>query len=204
MGRVSFRGRGSRGILVCLIALAIPLSAWPPAAAASSATASPPLREGDPRVFLTREEALRIVLPGATAHRTVVRTVSSEARQRIERRSGRRMVSDSVSIIVGTAGDRVTGYAFFLDEQGLHHPISFAIGLRPDGTLVDCVVMIFRESRGSEIRDLRFRRQLAGKRPTDPLRINRDVINVTGATYSARAATDAIRKAMAIWQECLP
>lgn len=195
--RVSARGRGCRLFLVCLIALFVP------APAASPAAASTPLREGDPRVFLTRDEALRIVLPGATAHRTEVRRVSPEARQRIERRAGRRMASDSVSIIVGTSGDRVTGYAFLLDEQGLHHPISFAIGLRPDGTLVDCVVMIFRESRGSEIRDPRFRRQFAGKRPTDALRINRDVINVTGATYSARAATDAIRKAMATWQECL-
>lgn len=186
-------GRKKLGPLLAMLVVALVVCA--------SAT---PLREGDPRVFLTRAEALRIVLPGSQEVTTETRVLSPAARQRVERKAGRRLASETVSFLVGRSDERVTGYAYILDEQGLHHPITFAIGLRPDGTLVDCVVMVFRESRGSEIRDPRFRRQLAGRRPTDPLRINRDVINITGATYSARAATDAIRKAMGIWRECAP
>lgn len=111
------------------------------------------------------------------------------------------MATDTVTVWVGRKGGDTMGYAVIIEEIGLRHPITFGIGLKPDGRLVDCVVMVFRESRGSEIRDARFRRQLVGKTPSDPIRLNRDVINITGATYSARAATDAIRKAMAIWAE---
>jgi Na+-translocating ferredoxin:NAD+ oxidoreductase RnfG subunit len=178
-------------VLVCGLASAV----------AGPGAEATPLREGDPRVYLSRDEAIKIVLPGARNTRMEIRRLSPEARQRIERKAGRRMAGETVTVIVGTTDSRTVGYAFIIEERGLHHPITFAIGLKPDGTLTDCVVMVFRESRGSEIRDARFRRQLAGKTPSDPIRLNRDVINITGATYSARAATDAIRKAMGIWAE---
>jgi Na+-translocating ferredoxin:NAD+ oxidoreductase RnfG subunit len=159
------------------------------------------LREGDPHVYLTREQAFAIILPGADTIAREIRRLSPEGKARVERRSGRRMASDTAIVWIGRKNGDTIGYAMILEEIGLRHPITFGVGLRPDGRLVDCVVMVFRESRGSEIRDARFRRQLIGKAPSDPIRLNRDVINITGATYSSRAATDAIRKAMGIWTE---
>lgn len=159
------------------------------------------LREGDPRVYLTRPQALAIVLPGADTILSQVKRLTPAARERVERRAGRRMASDTVTVWIGRKNGDTIGYAMVIEEIGLRHPITFGIGLKSDGKLIDCVVMVFRESRGSEIRDARFRRQFIGKTPSDPVRLNRDVIQITGATYSSRAATDAIRKAMGIWAE---
>lgn len=160
--------------------------------------------EGSPQRYMTREEAFRVILPGADRVVANVRHFSPDARARIERRASRKLEADTVEVFVGYRGTDTIGYAIIDDEIGLHHPITFGVGVTRDRKLVDCVVMVFRESRGMEIRDARFRRQMAGKGPNDPIRINRDIVNVTGATYSSRAATDAVRKAIAICQELFP
>ena len=45
-------------------------------------------------------------------------------------------------------------------------------------------VLVYRESRGSEVRRSRFLRQYRGKDAGDPVRTNRDIINVAGHRLS--------------------
>ncbi|PIQ82443.1 MAG: FMN-binding protein, partial [Candidatus Omnitrophica bacterium CG11_big_fil_rev_8_21_14_0_20_64_10] len=58
-----------------------------------------------------------------------------------------------------------------------------------------------RESRGGEIRRKRFLSQYRGKGISSPVRINQDIINVTGATLSVRSMNAQVRKALAVVQE---
>ncbi len=161
-------------------------------------------REGDPRVLMSREEAFKVILPGADRVVSSTRRLTTEARARVEKKSGRRMAADTVTLWAGLKYGDTIGYAFILDEIGLHHSITFGVGVKPDGRLVDCVVMVFRESKGSEIKDIRFRRQFHGKTLSDPIRLHRDIVHVTGATYSSRAAADAVRKALSLLAEVKP
>jgi len=95
-------------------------------------------------------------------------------------------------------GERLLGQALFVDEIGKHRPISFVVGLRPDGRVEDVAVTAYREAYGSEVRSARFLAQYQGKRPTDPLRTSEDVQNIAGATLSVDAASRAVRKAQAL------
>lgn len=160
------------------------------------------LKEGDARVQTSREDAFRSMYPSAERFQAEVCRLSPEAKKRVEQKSGRKVAADTVTHWTAIRGSTRLGTAFVIDEIGQHYPITFAIGLDAEGRVRDCIVLVYRESRGSEIKDSRFRRQFVGKSPADPLRIRRDVINITGATYSCRAATDAIRKAMAYQAEC--
>lgn len=90
----------------------------------------------------------------------------------------------------------VLGIVFLLDVIGQSQPITFAIGIAPDGTLRDVEVMVYRESHGDEIADKRFRRQFAGKRAADPITLGKDIDAISGATISSRSATFAARKAL--------
>jgi hypothetical protein len=96
------------------------------------------------------------------------------------------------------SADGVVGYALFVDEVGKHMPISFVIGLRPDGKVADVAVVAYREAYGGDVRQRRFLAQYQGKGPDDPVRPYREIKNVAGATLSVEAASRAVRKAQAI------
>ena len=61
--------------------------------------------------------------------------------------------------------------------------------------------MVYREAYGGEIRSRRFLAQYRGKAASDPLLPSRDIVNVTGATLSARAVGRAVKKAIAVLAE---
>ena len=65
-------------------------------------------------------------------------------------------------------------------------------------------VMVFRESRGGEVRRRRFLAQYDGKSLRSPIRINRDIVGVTGATLSVRAMNAGVKKSLAVVQTAFP
>lgn len=59
-------------------------------------------------------------------------------------------------------------------------------------------MLIYRESRGKDIIRKRFLNQYKGKTLKSPVRINKDIINVSGATISVRGVNRGVRKMRAV------
>jgi Na+-transporting NADH:ubiquinone oxidoreductase subunit NqrC len=59
-------------------------------------------------------------------------------------------------------------------------------------------ILEYRESYGHEIRNDAWRRQFAGKSAADPLRLEQDIRNISGATLSCRHVTDGVRRLLAL------
>jgi len=95
-------------------------------------------------------------------------------------------------------GATLLGHALVVEEIGKHRPITFVVGLRPDGRVADVAVMAYREAYGGEIASKRFLKQYAGKKPGADLRSPGGIQNVAGATLSVEAAGRAVHKAQAI------
>lgn len=93
---------------------------------------------------------------------------------------------------------RLVGTIFVLDAIGQSLPITFAIGVKPDGTLQELQVMVYREPHGDEIHERRFRAQFAGKKLQDPLVVGKDIDAISGATISSNSAAYAARKGLAL------
>jgi FMN-binding domain len=93
---------------------------------------------------------------------------------------------------------RALGEAVIVEEIGKHRPITFVVGVRPDGGVQDVALMIYREPYGGEVRNSRFLAQYRGKDLTAPLLPFRDIRNITGATLSAEAIGRGVRKALAL------
>jgi Na+-translocating ferredoxin:NAD+ oxidoreductase RnfG subunit len=93
---------------------------------------------------------------------------------------------------------RRLGTIFLFDVIGQSLPITFAVGVKEDGTLQDIQVMVYREPHGGEIRERRFRTQFAGKNLQDPLVVGKDIDAVSGATISSNSAAYAARKGLAL------
>ena len=108
---------------------------------------------------------------------------------------------DKYTIFVATTHGKIDGYAVVDDEQGLHQPITFATRLSPRGMVERVEIMVYREPRGDEVRDVRFRQQFQGKTSQDPLRLNRDIDAVSGATVSSASLAVGVRRATILVEE---
>ncbi|MSP61043.1 MAG: FMN-binding protein [Myxococcales bacterium] len=124
-------------------------------------------------------------------------------RRRIESRLGYKLARSRYTIFVATTGGRVDGYAVFDDELGQHLPISFAVKISPAGTVERQEIVAYREARGDEVRDERFRRQFVGKSSRDAVRAGEDVVVVSGATISSRAMAVGVKRALVLVEEVM-
>ena len=70
-----------------------------------------------------------------------------------------------------------------------------------DGKITNIAVLVYRESRGGEIAKKRFLYQFLGKSLKNPIRINKDIINITGATMSVQYMCAGVRKVLAVINE---
>jgi hypothetical protein len=128
-------------------------------------------------------------------------TLDAPARARLAQRLGYGPARDRYTIFVATTQGKVDGYAIVDDEQGLHQPITFATRLSPRGTVERVEIMVYRESRGDEVRDPRFRKQFEGKTAQDSLRLGRDIDAVSGATVSSASLATGVRRAAVLVEE---
>jgi len=156
--------------------------------------------EARAKVYLTREEATRLAFgPSATVSEER-RAPSPHVRTTIERRLGRPVPEEGFTFYVGRSADGVQGYGVVLEEMGKHEPIAFFVAISPDGHVKDVMILEYRESRGGEVRQKGFLKQYVGKTSQDPMEPDQDITPITGATISARAISDGVKKALIIWE----
>lgn len=89
--------------------------------------------------------------------------------------------------------DRQT--VWVLEEVGKDQPITAGIVVR-DGAIDQVRVLVFRESRGWEIRHPFFTRQFQQAQLTDRHELDRPIDGITGATLSVRAMTRMAKVAL--------
>ena len=93
---------------------------------------------------------------------------------------------------------------FVVDEVlGKHELITYAVALDRQGRVRGVEILDYRESHGGEIRDAQWRLQFAGKTAHDPLVLDRDIRNISGATLSCRHVTDGVKRILAMYESDL-
>ena len=126
------------------------------------------------------------------------RTLSAPQRARLEQQLGRRLEGDEFAVTrVYDAAGALRGYAVVTEEVGKYRPITFMVGATPEFAVRDVAVMIYRESRGGDVKRRRFLNQYRGKSGRDPIDVNRDIINISGATISVRSMNAGVKRVLA-------
>jgi thiamine biosynthesis lipoprotein len=156
----------------------------------------PPL--GEAVVYLSREEALKGLMPAAEQVREETVTLTDAQRERLYALLGSRIRDRAVTFWIGLQGDRPASYATVLDVIGKEQPITFMVAVSPEGAVQAVEVLAYRESQGSEIRSKRFMRQFTGKTLAAPLKLGRDIDSISGASLSSRSTAYAVKKALAL------
>jgi Na+-translocating ferredoxin:NAD+ oxidoreductase RnfG subunit len=151
-------------------------------------------------VFLRAEDAPRHLFPDATAvsGRIVPATPELQGRVRTLLGAPPTVWETAYAVFTVTRAGAGRGLVVIVEEIGKHRPITFAVGITPDGRVHDLAVLSYREAYGGEVRARRFLQQYAGKTLSHPLLPYRDIHNISGATLSVQATGRAAKKAIAV------
>lgn len=171
------------------------LGAGAPAARAAEPEQSPDGPE-HVKTYFTEAQALGRVFDGADRQWQEAWEPTPEQRAALEARLGWQVPEAAFTFHRASRGGADLGWALVLEEKGRFKPITFLVHVGPDRSVRAALVMVYRESRGDGVRRSRFLDQFEGKDAGDPLRLNRDIVGISGATLSSRALAAGVRKAL--------
>jgi len=152
-------------------------------------------------VFLTEEEALKLMFSSSERIRRDIIRLTEEKKTQIEDRIGWKFPEETFEVYIGETGAQVDGYALVQNTIGKHKPMTYMVGVDSKGRVSNVELLVFREARGSEVRTKRFNVQYEGKTCLDPVRINKDIINISGATMSVRSMSAGVKRVLVLIDE---
>jgi len=156
---------------------------------------------GHVEVYLTEDEAAKLMFPDSERIRKDTLRLTPEQKRLVESRIGWKFPEDSFEVFIGETNGVTVGYAIIQNTIGKYRPITYMVGVDPNGHVMNFEVLVYRESRGNEIRRKRFNYQYEGKTVGDPIRINKDIINITGATMSVRSSSAGVKRVLVLVDE---
>lgn len=149
--------------------------------------------------YLGAEAAQRAAFPDATAFDPVL--IAADVKAAIAREAGRFAVEPRAWR--ARTGDRTLGW-FIVDEViGKVDLITYGLALDASGAVKSLDVLAYRESHGDAIRLAAWRSQFLGKHASDPVKIDVDIRNISGATLSCRHVTEGVRRILLIYEKAL-
>ena len=149
--------------------------------------------------YASVEVARKAAFPDAVSFEPVV--VAADVKAAVTSAAGRFYVEPKIWRVNGAAGPQ--GW-FIVDEViGKQELITYALALTPDGAIKSLDILVYRESHGDAIRLPAWRAQFVGKRANDPVRLDADIRNVSGATLSCRHVTEGVRRLLLVYERAL-
>lgn len=149
-------------------------------------------------IYLTEDEAGALLLPGETLSNAAV-TLTEAQQKQIAKESGVRVRSAQVRALRASGG----GWLLFDQVVGKHEFIDFALALTRDGSVKGVEILTYSERYGGQVRDPKWRAQFAGKTSASPLKLDEDIVNISGATLSCNNVTRGVRRLLCTWRVAL-
>ncbi len=142
--------------------------------------------------YFTLEQVSHTLLPGQVLQAQPV-SLTSEQVAAIEQRSGLKVRQRQLHAWRSDEGswllvDRVLGK---------HDYITYALAVGSDGRVAGLEIMEYLETYGGQVRMPKWRAQFTGKTVDAPLKVDRDIDNISGATLSSVHVTEGVRRLLA-------
>jgi len=147
--------------------------------------------------YLDLDEAARVLFPEADAFTPAAAELDREAQKRIKKESGMRVRNRRVEALRAQRGGETIGWIYLDEVIGKHEFITYALGIDAGGAVRGIEILDYRETKGGAVREAAWRAQFRGKTGLDPLRLGKDIQNISGATLSCRNLTDGSRRLLA-------
>ena len=146
---------------------------------------------------ISREEALKAAFPGAEIRSQVI-FLTDQEKQEVQKTSGSTVATVLVASYRAVQNGKEIGRAYLDTHTVRTKKESLLVILHPDGTLKRLEVVAFLEPP-EYLPSERWYQQFEGKALGENLKLDRDIHAVTGATVTAKATMEAVRRVMAIY-----
>jgi Na+-translocating ferredoxin:NAD+ oxidoreductase RnfG subunit len=167
------------------------------AALACAVALAGPVLPARAQVFMTKAQALTWAFPGADRVESETFVLTEDQVRRVEERARARLDSRLVTLYTGVKDGTVLGHALIDVHTVRTLPEAFLVVLGPDGGVLRLRVLAFHEPQ-EYLPPVRWLAQFEGKDGSAPLRLQRDVHGIAGATLSSQAVTGGVRRALAL------
>jgi Na+-translocating ferredoxin:NAD+ oxidoreductase RnfG subunit len=141
-------------------------------------------------------ELVRQAFPASETVRSSVLRLTSREHEEIAKECGARWPSDSLMVLLPANGDSILGYAILDDVRGKDQLITYVVAVTAELVVNSLEIVTYREPYGEEVKHETWQRQFYGKKAGDPMRVGREIRNISGATISVRAVTAGVTRAL--------
>lgn len=148
------------------------------------------------RVLLSQKDALALAFPGLAVERRTA-YLSEEQRKRAEEDGHVKVDSRVWSYYVAASSEGARGYAYFDSHVVRTMPETVMVVVDAGGTVRLVEVLAFAEP-DDYLPRRRWLEQFRGQALDKELMVRRKIRNVAGASLTAEAATDAVRRVLAV------
>ena len=159
-------------------------------------------RPAEAVVLYAKNEALKLIFPEADSIEPKAIFLTARQVARIEELARSPLESQLLTVHVGRNGDETLGYAFLDIHVVRTQPEALFVVLTPQGVVDSVLIVAFHEPL-EYMPNARWQAQFPGKTLTPDLQVKRAIAPISGATLSAHAMTDAVRRALAVYQVAL-
>ena len=146
------------------------------------------------KTYLTVEQAQKQIFPSLALTKVPV-TLTSDQQSKL---------TDASSVRLPFEGDNVwkvaDGSWLVVDKVvGKHEFITYVVAINADGTVKMVEVLEYNESYGSEVKEKSWMNQFVGKTAASPIKLNKDIANISGATLSSKHLSDGVKRVMTMY-----
>ena len=151
-------------------------------------------------VYLSKQEALDLVLGKECTQHVRTKEIPEALANDLDEQRLSGMEGNQAYFFDCEKSGKVTGYALIDSQIGKHLPITYIVGITPEGRVTRVEVLVFREIRGWEVRERKFMEQFEGKAIGEKLEVGEGIDHISGATLSSLAMSVGVRRALIMWR----
>jgi hypothetical protein len=151
------------------------------------------------KVFYAKDEAIKAAFPEADAIEKQTFFLTDDQKKQIEILARTPLDSKLVTIYIGKRGQKLLGYAMIDVHTVRTMPEAIMVVLSPEGRVASTLVLAFYEPL-DYLPNERWLKQFDQVSLTPDLRVGGRIAGITGATLTARAMTESVRKVLSLYQ----
>lgn len=151
------------------------------------------------KVFYAKDEAIKAAFPEADVIENKTFVLTEAQQKQIESLARTRLDSKLVTMYIGRRGETLLGYAVIDMHTVRTLPEAVMVVLSPDGRVASTLILAFYEPL-DYLPPERWLKQFDQAKLTPDLRVGGRIAGITGATLTARAMAESVRKVLALYQ----
>lgn len=148
--------------------------------------------------YLTVAQAQKVLFPDADRFVEAPLLLTDKLRDEIEDKAGVSQRWKKQDVWRAEKDGKLIGWFIVDNVIGKHEYITYAAALLPEGKVHGIEIMIYKETRGDQIRDEAWRKLFAGKTLADPFKLDKDIPNISGATLSCRNVMNGVKRLLVL------